>query len=279
MNRADAAAILNIDPAASPEETRRAYQELFTEHQFRLTNAPTPGLKSLYQGRLRELDEARDILLVQEPTDATLDLPTDQPSLPPRSGEGQSGPVGATLRQPPPESSPAGKQKKSTPPEKAAVVEAVRVKPEPRPITTPQPGPSRGLLIGGVVAAVLLIGGFLFFRSRRTSDAASCANPPCAAVPSERNAFYPDSLPALRENVTLARVELQRPEPNFPNARKSIEAAEQLARGFPPSANADTSVAQLKLLLSQQRSKLNRLCDALRKVAERRHEDAPPGCS
>src|SRR6266542_3329489 len=125
MNRADTAAILNIDPAASPEQTRRAYQELFTTHQFWLTNAPTPRRKSLYQGRLRELDEARDILLVQEPTDATLDLPTDQPSLPPRSGEGQSGPVGATLRQPPPESSPAGKQKKSTPPEKAAVVEAV----------------------------------------------------------------------------------------------------------------------------------------------------------
>src|SRR6266540_966629 len=118
MNRADAAAILNIDPAASPEETRRAYQELFTEHQFRLTNAPTPGLKSLYQSRLRELDEARDILLAQEPTDATLDLPTDQPSLPPRSGETAAGSAGGGWQQPPSQTPPPVRKEKPASPEK-----------------------------------------------------------------------------------------------------------------------------------------------------------------
>jgi hypothetical protein len=277
MNRADAAAILNIDPAASPEETRRAYQELFTEHQFRLTNAPTPGLKSLYQSRLRELDEARDILLAQEPTDATLDLPTDQPSLPPRSGETPAGSAGGTWQQPPSQRPPPVSKEKPASPEKSAAVETAHLKPQPGPTVSPRPGPSRALILAGV-AAVILIGGFLYYRSASAPSAPACANPPCAAAPNETNAFYPDSLPALRENVTLARVELQRPEPNFPIARKSIEDAERLSKGFPSSAGADTSIAGLKLVLSQQRSKLNRLCDALRKVAERRHEDAPPGC-
>ncbi len=277
MNRADAAAILNIDLAASPEETRRAYQELFTEHQFRLTNAPTPGLKSLYQSRLRELDEARDILLAQEATDATLDLPTDQPSLPPRSGETAAGSAGGGWQQPPSQTPPPVRKEKPASPEKPGAAETKRAKPEPAPIATPRPGPSRALILAGV-AAIILIGGFLYYQSTAAPSAPACANPPCAAASNESSAFYPDSLPAFRENVTLARVELQRPEPNFPVARKSIEEAERLANGFPSSAGADTSVAGLKLVLSQQRSKLNRLCDALRKVAERRHEDAPPGC-
>ena len=48
INRAAAAAILNIDPSVSREEVRKAYEDLFNEHQLRLTNAPTPTLRSLY---------------------------------------------------------------------------------------------------------------------------------------------------------------------------------------------------------------------------------------
>ena len=81
MNRTDAALILNVDPSASPEEARRAYQELFTEHQVRLTNAPTPALRSLYQARLLELEEAKDALLSTSPSDANSFLPTDHPSI------------------------------------------------------------------------------------------------------------------------------------------------------------------------------------------------------
>src|SRR5437667_5328124 len=110
MNRTDAAAILNVDPSASPEEARRAYQELFTEHQVRLTNAPTPALRSLYQARLLELDEARDALLTPSAGDANSDLPTDQPSIP--SGAGAAPPP----RQPPPPPPRSETRKPLTPP-------------------------------------------------------------------------------------------------------------------------------------------------------------------
>lgn len=85
MNRTDAAAMLNIHPSASPEEARKAYQELYTEHQLRLTNAPTAALRSLYLNHLRELDEARDVLLGPSPGYVSPDLPTDQPSFPEKS--------------------------------------------------------------------------------------------------------------------------------------------------------------------------------------------------
>jgi hypothetical protein len=38
------------------------YQELFNDYQLRLTNAPTPNLKKLYQKNLQELNEALEAL-------------------------------------------------------------------------------------------------------------------------------------------------------------------------------------------------------------------------
>src|SRR6478672_6595231 len=121
MNRAEAAAILNIDPAASPEDARRAYQELFTEHQVRLTNAPTPALRSLYQTRILELDEAKDAFLATGVSDADSDLPTDQPSIPSHSA--------------PPPSRPA------TPPP-APSVPPPKTSAHPEPAKTPPPPPA-----------------------------------------------------------------------------------------------------------------------------------------
>jgi hypothetical protein len=62
MTREEAAAILSIDPQASGEEARSRYEQLYSDYQIRLTNAPTPSLKKVYQANLQELQEAVRVL-------------------------------------------------------------------------------------------------------------------------------------------------------------------------------------------------------------------------
>ena len=264
MNRNDAAAILNVDPAASPEEARRAYQELFTEHQVRLTNAPTPALRSLYQARLLELDDARDALLAPEFGDANSDLPTDQPSIPShQGGEPQS-----TQRTQPP--LPADRtvtvdQSKSSRQEAAAkgtippnVTERVRRAPATR--------------IRVIVAGILIfigIGGFLFYRTRQHDIAVQKAQ--AATLARQANQ---DSLPPLRDDITIARVEFDRGD--YDAANKALGEADRHYAALPAGAAGDTAFSHLKEQLDQLHSKVVRACEALKKVAE--HHPGEPTC-
>ena len=78
MTRDEAIRTLSLDSSASAHQGERRYQELYSEFQLRLTNAPTAGLKRIYQQRLRELDDARAALLVPS-TANDVDLPAPTP--------------------------------------------------------------------------------------------------------------------------------------------------------------------------------------------------------
>ncbi len=47
--------LLGLTADSRPDEIRDRFQELHSEDQVRLTNAPTPNLKKLYQEKLKEL--------------------------------------------------------------------------------------------------------------------------------------------------------------------------------------------------------------------------------
>lgn len=274
MNRTDAAAILNIDPTASPEDARRAYQELFTEHQVRLTNAPTPALRSLYQARLLELDEAKDVLLTPTVSEADSDLPTDQPSIPtseryvepPR----QQPPPPPPPRQPPPpprQPPPSPPKTQPPPPRTPPVVEREENRKEKlvdRQADTGA-GPkqsSPALKIGGgliALVAIAFIGVKLVSGGGGDDKTDSTAAKPVAT--------YADSLPALRENLTIARVEFARGD--YDAANSALVEGDKHYASISGAAATDTAVAHLKEQLDQLHSKVNRACEALKKVAER----------
>jgi hypothetical protein len=269
MNRTEAAAILNIDASASADEARKAYQELFTEHQMRLTNAPTPALRNLYQARLRELDEARDVLLAPAPDDATSDLPTDQPSIPDRVEPER------------PRSSPPP----VTPP---PAVSATEGKTGPRPVITPPPPPprtdrltatpaksNRKIQIGvGIVGAIIVVLGLVQVFSKGSSSGSSGGDS-TAAVTLTDNPAYADSLRVVKENLSMARVEMNRGEPDYASALKSLDDAAKTFATLPAPAPSDTAAVALKERIGQQRAAVVKACLAMKRVAEQRGEPLP----
>src|SRR5688572_15404883 len=62
MTRKDALELLGLSADATAEEIGRQYAHHFSDYQIRLTNAPTPALKRLYQKNLAELEEAYALL-------------------------------------------------------------------------------------------------------------------------------------------------------------------------------------------------------------------------
>jgi predicted component of type VI protein secretion system len=62
MTEAEAAEILGLWPGSPAEEVRRRYQKLYNDFQVRLTNAPTPSLKKMYQKSIQDLRTACDVL-------------------------------------------------------------------------------------------------------------------------------------------------------------------------------------------------------------------------
>lgn len=69
--------IFNLEATASNELIAARYNELYSDFQIRLTNAPTPNLKKLYQKNLLELEEAYAQLTGNA---ESLQLKTDLPS-------------------------------------------------------------------------------------------------------------------------------------------------------------------------------------------------------
>ncbi|MBK9376150.1 MAG: DUF1566 domain-containing protein [Holophagales bacterium] len=83
MTKQEAAEILGIPVTATAEEVRRRYQEVFSDFQIRLTNAPTAQLRKTYQGSLRDFQLACEVLAPGVIADSGVeDLPTAQPSAP-----------------------------------------------------------------------------------------------------------------------------------------------------------------------------------------------------
>ena len=266
MNRTDAATILSIDPSASPDEAKRAYQELFTEHQVRLTNAPTPALRSLYQSRLLELEEARDAFLAASVSDADSDLPTDQPSIPAYRAADQAGRETFTRPSTPPppppaENKPLSRQRSEEPAIPAAKAEAAA------PPTAPKKsGAVRLAGIGAAVIVVLLVIGKLFLLPSGGAGNANGITPDSSARAPHASGVA-DSLPKIRESITVAKVEFGRGD--YDAANVALKDADSVYAHISGGARGDSATAQLKAQVDSLHGKVGRACDALKKVAAR----------
>lgn len=62
MDPAEAAEMLGLWPGSPPVEVRKRYQKMYNDFQIRLTNAPTPSLKKMYQKNLQDLRAAAEAL-------------------------------------------------------------------------------------------------------------------------------------------------------------------------------------------------------------------------
>jgi hypothetical protein len=62
MTEAEAAELLGLWPGTPAEDVRRRYQKLFNDFQIRITNAPTPALKKMYQKNIQDLKTAADLI-------------------------------------------------------------------------------------------------------------------------------------------------------------------------------------------------------------------------
>src|SRR3954452_3115682 len=78
MTKDEAAVLLGVGVGATASEVRERYRELHNEYQIRLTNAPTPALKKVYQRNLQELQDAAETLSPNAVTSVP-DLPAAEP--------------------------------------------------------------------------------------------------------------------------------------------------------------------------------------------------------
>jgi hypothetical protein len=62
MSPAEAAELIGLWPGSPPEEVRKRYQKLYNDFQIRLTNAPTPALKKMYQRNMQDLRTACEVI-------------------------------------------------------------------------------------------------------------------------------------------------------------------------------------------------------------------------
>jgi len=121
-----------------------------------------------------------------------------------------------------------------------------------------------------VIFGLVKLGSGLFGGNKNASDSARAAEP---------SGFlgYADSLRAIREDITVARLEFNRSEPDYATINKTLGDADRMIASLPASANADTTVARLKTQLAQQRASVNKSCDMLKRIASQRGE-ATPNC-
>jgi predicted component of type VI protein secretion system len=62
MSPAEAAELIGLWPGSPPDEVRKRYQKLYNDFQIRLTNAPTPALKKMYQRNMQDLKMACEVI-------------------------------------------------------------------------------------------------------------------------------------------------------------------------------------------------------------------------
>lgn len=152
MNKQEAYIILGLNDGADQTEINSKFQEIYSDYQIRLSNAPTPNLKKLYQKNLQELEDAYHVLLGNENTSS--ELPSSTPQLEVKKPVERKNPEAIV--------SPTAQAK--TPsfqsPDKAPAA--------------PSGSSKKGMLIGGLLgliglgAAVLF--GLLYFQMQKESD-------------------------------------------------------------------------------------------------------------
>ena len=86
---------------------------------------------------------------------------------------------------------------------------------------------------------------------------------------------YADSLRTVREDLTVARLEFNRGEPDYATISQTLASAERIIASLPASANSDTTVVRLKSQLAQQRASVSKSCDMLKRIATQRGESVP----
>ncbi|TNE80524.1 MAG: hypothetical protein EP332_07240 [Bacteroidetes bacterium] len=151
MNSSDAHIILGLNEGASPEEMEAKFQEVYSDYQIRLSNAPTPNLKKLYQKNLQELEEAYNLL--SGGVNTSSDLPSSKPQLE----------VKKTVAPPP----PVQTQQHTT-----AAKTSMASKSAP---ANTHAGSKKGVLYGGLIAlvgiGVSVLFGLLYFQGQAEQDA------------------------------------------------------------------------------------------------------------
>ncbi len=158
-------ALLDLQPGASQEAIQKKFQELYSEYQIRLTNAPTPDLKNKFQQKLEELQAARDKLIAPAAAGG-LDLPAAEPV------HGSAAPEPPPAPEPAPEPAPpaASKgRKKKAKPKKAAAAKAPKQAPaEPGERF---PASAKVMAVISLVAILATAGLWVFSRSAITASA------------------------------------------------------------------------------------------------------------
>lgn len=81
ITKEEALELLNLSSSSGKDEISSAYKQLYSDYQIRLTNAPTPHLKTLYQNNLKKLEDALKLLLPEGISGGIEDLPSDTPVL------------------------------------------------------------------------------------------------------------------------------------------------------------------------------------------------------
>lgn len=79
MNREQAIELLGVSATFSAADIRKRYQELYSDYQIRLTNAPTLDLKRTYQRSILDLQEACELLAPNSANGAGENLPSPVP--------------------------------------------------------------------------------------------------------------------------------------------------------------------------------------------------------
>ncbi|MCB0782443.1 MAG: hypothetical protein KDB87_13235 [Flavobacteriales bacterium] len=79
MTRDEALQVLGLGPTDGDDAIRDRYTQLYNDLQLRLTNAPTPNLKKLYQKNLEELNGALRVLLGESAGSGMRELPSSTP--------------------------------------------------------------------------------------------------------------------------------------------------------------------------------------------------------
>ncbi len=79
MTKSEALTLLGLSESASLDEIKHKFSEVQNDYQMRLTNAPTPNLKKLYQKNLQELEGAKLVLMKGDSSENEA-LPSSEPS-------------------------------------------------------------------------------------------------------------------------------------------------------------------------------------------------------
>jgi hypothetical protein len=80
MNKQDALEKLELEVGASQQAIKQQYQEFYNEFKMRITNAPTTHQKTLYQKKLKELEDAYVLLTGHNTEDTDAELPGMAPT-------------------------------------------------------------------------------------------------------------------------------------------------------------------------------------------------------